>query len=195
MIILIEGKNSKSKVLQQLLKNPQIIDPKSRILMFDKVNCGIKLDNLDVLTHLDMSYDILLEWTKVSSSKYIEHDYVVYEYNVPMYYKNKFMEAIKHINEKEEFKNIKFFLTIQNDNLDMVRVTEFERRVNMLKAGKYYKSESGDIVQILNKSNTKKHGECFTALKAPKKDVLIIPANCQDSYKEISEQEYLRNIR
>jgi hypothetical protein len=94
-MIIIESKRGKSRKLEEILNGLETNESKY-IYMFDAVGVNLDVERLIVYSNLGNDYDRLLDWSKVCLGKYIDMGYIVFEYNVPIEMKNKFIERLTY---------------------------------------------------------------------------------------------------
>ncbi|MGM7720551.1 hypothetical protein [Metabacillus sp. Hm71] len=124
-MIIIEGKNGKSKILTEYLKeNTNKYDWDNQTVMIDYV----KVPSLHGITsHYCESgfYDNLEDMTIENLVKdYIEWDKSFKNYKVVVFYVNAPVEMIQEFKKLDELYDQQFIFTIQNDELEDVKMYE-----------------------------------------------------------------------
>lgn len=124
-MLIIEGRHGKARKLEEILNQiikEHILDENKSIYMFDAVKINLEMEKVIHYCHLGKDYNILLDWSKISLSKYIDNGIIVFEYNVPFEIKDKFIEMAKFWENESYIDEV--IMTIQNNNLDEIKVYE-----------------------------------------------------------------------
>ena len=88
--------------------------------MFDAVKINFEMEKVIHYCHLGKDYNILLDWSKISLSKYIDDGIIVFEYNVPFEMKGEFIKMARFWEAESYIDEV--IMTIQNNNLDEIKV-------------------------------------------------------------------------